>query len=77
VTDGFAPAANFFYVALLASITKPRQVLRDGAVLPDLGSDAASLTNSPVDAWYWNESIQIAFVKAIDNKPDTTVTVHY
>jgi alpha-glucosidase len=77
VMDGFTPAADFYVVALLASITKPRQVSRDGTVLPDLGDDPIHLRNSPVDAWYWNASIQIAFLKVFDNRPDTTVTVDY
>src|SRR5262249_21176288 len=61
VKDDYAPAAGFFYAALLASITKPQQVFRDGALLPDLGDNPSSLSSSPVDAWYWNDSIQIAF----------------
>jgi alpha-glucosidase len=77
VTDAFTPAADFYFVALLASITKPRQVSRDGTVLPDLGDDPASLSKSPVEAWYWNASVQIAFVKVFDNRLDTTVTVDY
>lgn len=77
VVDNYAPAANFFYVALLASITKPQQVFRDGVALPDLGNDPNALTQAATDAWYWNASIQIAFVKVFDNNPDTTITVNY
>jgi alpha-glucosidase len=76
VQDTFTPSAQFYYVALLGSITKPRQVTRDGAVLTDVG-DSISLDKSPVDAWYWNASIQIAFARIFDNRADTTVTFDY
>jgi hypothetical protein len=39
--------------------------------------DPISLSNSPVDAWYWNASIQIAFAKILDNRADTTVSFSY
>jgi alpha-glucosidase len=74
--DAFAPAATFYHVALLASVTKPRQITRDGAALPDVG-DPATLASSPASAWYWNPSIQIAFVKVLDDRPDTTVSIGY
>ncbi len=76
VHDNFTPTAMFFYVAILGSLTKPQQVTRDGGGLPDVG-DPVTLANSPVDAWYWNASIQIAFAKIIDNRPDTTVSFQY
>jgi hypothetical protein len=39
--------------------------------------DPTSLDNSPVDAWYWNQSIQIAFAKINDNRADTTIAFTY
>jgi alpha-glucosidase len=76
VHDNFAPPATFNFIAIPGSITKPRAVDRDGANLPDVG-DPISLSNSPVDAWYWNASIQIAFAKILDNRADTTVSFSY
>jgi alpha-glucosidase len=76
VHDNYAPPAPFQFTAILGSITKPRSVDRDGANLPDVG-DPISLNNSPVDAWYWNASMQIAFAKIVDNRADTTVSFHY
>jgi alpha-glucosidase len=76
VHDGFAPSAAFLYVALLGSITSAQNVTRDGAVLAQVSGPAA-LAASGVDAWYYNSSVQIVFVKIFDNRPDTTVTVAY
>jgi len=75
--DGkYQPVANFFYLAALGCVTKPREATRDSVVVPDLGSPEA-LKDSPVDAWYWNESIQIAFAKLFDNRADTTLVFNY
>ncbi len=76
VQDNFTPTAAYCYVAILGSITKPVRVDRDGTGLTDVG-DPISLSTSPVDAWYWNATIQIAFAKIIDNRADTTVTFGY
>jgi hypothetical protein len=75
--DGkYQPVANFFYLAALGCVTKPREATCDSVVVPDLGSPEA-LKDSPVDAWYWNESIQIAFAKLFDNRADTTLVFNY
>jgi alpha-glucosidase len=76
VHDSFAPPAGFYYIAILGSITSPVGVTRDGAALTDVG-DPTSLDSSPVDAWYWNSSIQIAFAKINDNRADTTIAFSY
>jgi alpha-glucosidase len=76
VVDQFTPAAPHHYLALLGSISSATQVTRDGAALANVG-DPASLEASAVDAWYYNESIDIVFVKIFDNRADTTVTVAY
>jgi hypothetical protein len=74
--DQFAPASAFNYIALLGSINSATQVSRDGTVLPNVG-DPASLANSAGDAWYYNQSINIVFVKLMDNVADTTLSVTY
>jgi len=76
VHDSFTPGATFNFIAILGSVTKPQAVDRDGTPLTDVG-DPTGLNNSPVDSWYWNSSIQIAFAKIFDNKADTTVTFRY
>jgi alpha-glucosidase len=76
VHGNYVPPANFFLIGILASITKPAQVTRDGVVLADAGN-GANLAASPVDGWYWNAGLQICFVKIFDNLPDTTVTATY
>src|SRR5271157_1565542 len=55
VTDAYTPPAQFFYIAILGSITSAHQVTRDGAVVPNVPGPA-SLQNATADAWYWNES---------------------
>jgi hypothetical protein len=76
VHDGFLPPVTFYYVAVLGSITSPIRVLRDGVAVTNVG-DPSSLNSSPVDAWYWNSSIQIAFAKILDNRADTTIVFNY
>jgi alpha-glucosidase len=74
--DAYPPPATFFYVAILGSITTPTNVQRDGVALTNVGNPT-SLDSSPVDAWYWNQSIQIAFAKINDNRADTTIAFTY
>jgi alpha-glucosidase len=70
------PGSPFLYIAILGSIQSATTVTRDGIAVPNVG-DAGSLGNSPSDAWYWNASINIVFVKIFDNRSDTTVSVTY
>jgi len=76
VTDAYTPPAPFYYVAILGSISSANQVTRDGTTLPNVG-DPDSLEAATADAWYWNQSINIVFVKIFDNRPDTTVVAAY
>ena len=74
--DNYKPISNFFYIGILGSITSANQVTRDGTVLPNVG-DPASLQNAQSDAWYWNQSLNIVFVKVFDNRADTTISAAY
>jgi hypothetical protein len=76
VTDNYTPASPFNYVAILGSITSAKTVTRDGATIPNVGSPE-SLAASPSDAWYWNEQLDIVFVKVFDNRADTLVSASY
>ena len=40
LNGNYQPAAPFFFVAILGSITKPVAVTRDGQALPDVGDPA-------------------------------------
>jgi alpha-glucosidase len=73
--DQYTPPEPFYFVALLGT-RNPSSVVVDGAALPDVG-DPASLSQSPVNAYYWNAGIQITFVKVFDTAPDVTVTALY
>jgi alpha-glucosidase len=72
----YTPAATFNYFALLGSVTSATRVTRDGTLLPNVG-DPTSLANSTMDAWYYNPSVQIIFVKMFDNVPNTILSVNY
>jgi len=76
VHDQYSPPAACYFVALLGSISSAAQVSRDGSAVTQV-SGAAVLQGSSVDAWYWNSSIGIVFVKLFDNRPDSTLTVGY
>jgi hypothetical protein len=74
--DNYTPASKFNYVALLGSVTSATKVSRDGATLVNV-ADPGGLSGSGVDAWYWNQGLQIVFIKINDDRPDSTITVNY
>jgi alpha-glucosidase len=76
VTDNYTPPSPFNYIGILGSITSANQVTRDGTNLPNV-SDPASLQASTTDCWYWNQSLNIVFVKIYDNRADSTVSAAY
>ena len=76
VSGSYTPPAAFNYIGILGSISSAQQVSRDGANLPNVGNPAA-LQASLVDAWYWNQTLNIVFVKIYDNRPDSTVSASY
>ncbi len=74
--DRFTPASAFNYVALIGSISSATSVSRDGTAVPNVG-DPASLASATVDAWYWNQIVNIVYVKLFDNRADSTLSVNY
>ena len=76
VTDNYTPPSPFNYIGILGSISSATQVTRDNTVLPNVG-DSDSLQSSPTDAWYWNQTLNIVFVKLYDNSSDTLVSASY
>jgi len=77
-SGGYQPREKYFYVAFLG-LPQPPASVRAGAsggpaaALPNVGSPEA-LAASNTDAYYWNQSIQIAFAKIFDSSADLTVT---
>jgi len=74
----YQPKERYFYVAFLGLSQAPASVRAGatggaGSALPNVGNPDA-LAASNVDAYYWNESIQIAFAKIFDSGADITVT---
>jgi alpha-glucosidase len=72
--DGFTPPEPFYFIAVLAATLPPTSVTIGGAVLPDAGGPAR-LQSSPVNAFYWNSSLQITFVKVFDVAVDVSITI--
>ncbi len=75
ISDNYSPPEPFYYVALLGT-RHPSSVSAAGAALDDVGNPAA-LSSSPVNAYYWNSSIQITFIKIYDLAADVTMTALY
>lgn len=71
--DGYTPAEPFYFIALPGT-RHPSSVTAAGAALSDVGGPP-SLAASPVSAYYFNDSIQVTFVKVFDNSADVTVEV--
>jgi alpha-glucosidase len=78
VSDNYTPMETFFYVAILhetRDVAPPGDITSGGLKLPYLtgGSPetrAASLSQSAVNAWYYNETIRITFLKIFDQPAD-------
>ncbi|MBM7116648.1 TIM-barrel domain-containing protein [Archangium primigenium] len=75
VFDQYTPPAKFYYVALVGT-RAPSSVTLDDAALADAG-DPDSLSSSPGNAYYWNQDIQVTFIKVFDTQPDRSVTAMY
>ncbi|MDD5271546.1 MAG: glycoside hydrolase family 31 protein [Methylovulum sp.] len=73
--DQYTPAEPFYYVALLGT-QQPSAVTAAGVGLQNLGNPQ-TLAQSPMNAYYWNSSLAITFVKVFDVSSDTTVTALY
>ncbi|HEX8823427.1 MAG TPA: TIM-barrel domain-containing protein [Archangium sp.] len=75
VFDQYTPPEKFYYIALLGT-RAPSSITLDNAALPNVG-DPDSLAASDGNAYYWNDSLQITFIKVFDNQSDLTVTAMY
>ena len=65
----------FYYVALLGT-RHPSSVTLGGPVLTDVGNPA-TLAAAGASAYYWNQSIEITFVKIFDTSADVMLTALY
>jgi alpha-glucosidase len=74
--DNFKPSEPFYYVAFIngPGVGKPSTVTLNGTALPDVGN-SDTLSQSATNAWYWNASINITFVKVFDAAAVATITV--
>ena len=72
--DNYAPVETYYFVAFLGQPQAPASVVVAGTPLPNVNTPAA-LAASPGNAYYWNQSIEITFVKVLDAAATADVTV--
>jgi alpha-glucosidase len=84
IHDGYTPKfETYFFVAVLhdPSETKgPSGSLKSVKIAGQEISQvqgSQSLSASPKNAWYYNESINISFIKVFDDSPNITITAEY
>jgi len=75
VFDQYTPPEKFYYIALPGT-RSPSSITLGGDTLPDVG-DPGSLAASSGNAYYWNQSLQVTFIKVFDTQPDLTVKAMY
>ena len=73
ISGAYVPPEPYYFVAFLGDTQPPMSVSLAGAPVQNVGTPQA-LANSTGNAYYWNQSIQITFVKVFDNAADLTVT---
>jgi alpha-glucosidase len=71
--DHYTPPETFYFLAF-SGTRHPSSVTISGNGLPDVGSPDA-LTAATGNAYYFNASIGVTFVKVFDRLPDVTLTV--
>ena len=71
--DQYAPPEPFYFVAFPGT-RHPVSVSVEATALPDVGIPA-NLAASLANAYYWNESIEVTFVKVFDTVADVNLTV--
>ena len=74
---------DFFFVAILhdpgeekGSYGPLRSVIM-GDTPQQMVSDSDALSGSPNNAWYYNASINISFIKVFDNASSISITLNY
>ncbi|MBV8695921.1 MAG: hypothetical protein JO183_10600, partial [Ktedonobacteraceae bacterium] len=90
VHDNYTPKfENYFFIAVLHDPAEPtessgplRSLKRDGQEVHLITGDtteqrAATLNASTSDAWYYNENVNISFIKVFDNNPLITLVADY
>lgn len=82
--DGYTPKLEtYFFVAVLHDPSENKgasgclkSVKIAGQDIPQV-QGSYNLNSSPQNAWYYNESINISFVKVFDNSPEIVITAEY
>ncbi|NER38426.1 MAG: alpha-glucosidase [Oscillatoria sp. SIO1A7] len=83
VHDGYTPGEKYFFVAVLHDPGEAKgnhgpldTVSIGGTQLPMVG-DSGALDASGNNAWYYNASINISFIKVFDNSDSIAITANY
>lgn len=83
VHDGYTPIEDFFFVAVLHDPGEqkgthgPLQSISIGGQQQPIVNDSGALWGSPNNAWYYNESLNISFIKVFDNSLSIAITANY
>lgn len=89
VHDGYKPFEEYFFVAVLHDPNEERgasgplkSVTINGQNLEAIANGsiqerADALSGSSTNAWYYNESINISFIKIFDNSPSVSIQAEY
>jgi alpha-glucosidase len=84
--EGYTPAEEFFFVAILHDPEEAKgdsgclqRITINGQQIEYISGGTAeqrsiNLWNSPVAAWYYNEGINISFVKVLDNSSEIIIS---
>ena len=75
LTDKYQPAETYYFVALLGT-TNPVSVTVNNTAIPNVNTPDI-LASSPVNSYYWNESIGITFIKVFDNASSIQVNATF
>ena len=84
IHDNYTPKyEDYFFVAILHDPSESQgdsgpltKVTIASQVIP-LKSDSDALNSADTNAWYYNPSINISFIKVFDNSPSITITLEY
>lgn len=74
--DQYTPPSPFYYVALLLAPgqSPPNNLTVNGQAIANLGTNnSGALANSKVNAFYFNSTINITFVKVFDTQSEMTL----
>ncbi|MEL7036654.1 MAG: TIM-barrel domain-containing protein [Cyanobacteria bacterium J06592_8] len=89
IHQGYTPMEDYFFVAILHDPNEPKEAhgpLRNLSIWGQqvnliaqgtIDQRANALSNSGSNAWYYNENINVSFIKIFDNNPSISLIAEY